>query len=100
MIPGLSKAFGFVNFFQMKTSDKSYISIRNDYLGDPQGNRTGFSTSYTSHTAGFVYFITPLLRVRPEIRYERAYSGQEIRPFDNGTKKDQYSASMDIILRF
>lgn len=99
LIPGLSRATGVVNYFQIKLSNKDYISIRNDFLGDPQGNRTGYATSYSSHTIGYVYFITPLIRVRPEIRYERAYS-TGITPYDNGTKRDQYSAAMDLIVRF
>ncbi len=99
LIPGFSKAVGFVNYFQIKISGKDYISIRNDYLGDPQGNRTGYATSYSSHTIGYVYFITPLIRIRPELRYERAYN-KGITPYDNGAKKDQYTAAMDLIVRF
>jgi len=99
LIPGYSKAIGFVNYFQILLSPKAYLSIRNDYLDDPQGNRTGFVTAYTSHTIGYVYFITPLLRIRPEIRYETAYA-TGVTPYDNGNQKDQRSAAMDIIFRF
>lgn len=99
LIPGYSKAIGIVNYFQILVNKKSYLSIRNDYLDDPQGNRTGYSTAYTSHTLGYVYFITPLLRIRPEIRYETAYA-KGITPYDNGTQKDQYTLAGDLILRF
>lgn len=98
-IHGLTSAIGAVNYFQVKLSGKAYLSIRNDYLDDPEGNRTGFATSYSTHTVGYVYFITPMLRIRPEIRYERAYA-KGVTPYDNGTKRDQTSASMDVILRF
>lgn len=98
-IPGLSRTIGFVNYFQIKMSGKAYVSIRNEYLGDPQGNRTGYATAYSSHTVGYVYFITPMIRIRPEIRYERAYA-KGMTPYDNGTRREQSSAAMDLIVRF
>lgn len=98
-IPGLSRAIGAVNYFQIKLSGKAYLSVRNEYLGDPQGNRTGYATAYSSHTIGYVYFITPMIRIRPEIRYERAYA-KGITPYDNGTRREQSSAAMDLIVRF
>ncbi len=98
-VPGLSQAVGAVNYFQIKVSGKDYISIRNGYLSDPQGNRTGFATTYSDHTIGFVHHFNNLVRIRPEIRYERAYA-DGITPYDNGTRKDQFSAAMDLIVRF
>ncbi len=98
-IPGLTNAVGIVNYFEIKVSAKDYFTIRNDFLNDPQGNRTGYATAYSSHTLGYTYYITPLLRIRPEIRYERAYS-KGITPYDNGAKRDQSTAAMDLILRF
>lgn len=99
LIPGTSNAVGVVNYFQVKLSGHDYISIRNGYLNDPQANRTGYATSYSDHTIGFVHHFNDYIRIRPEIRYERAYA-DGITPYDNGTKKDQYSAAMDLIVRF
>lgn len=98
-IPGYANAVGAVNYFQIKLSSKDYISIRNGYLNDPQANRTGYATSYSDHTIGYIHHFNNLVRIRPEIRYERAYADGVI-PYDNGTKKDQFSAAMDIICRF
>lgn len=99
LIPGTAKAVGAVNYFQIKFSAKDYLSIRNGYLNDPQANRTGYATKYSDHTIGFVHHFNSLLMVRPEIRYERAYA-DGVLPYDNGLKKDQYSAAMDVIMRF
>ncbi len=99
LIPGTASAIGAVNYFQVKLSGHDYISIRNGFLSDPQGNRTGYVTSYSDHTIGFVHHFNNYIRIRPEIRYERAYANG-ITPYDNGTKKDQYSAAMDLIVRF
>lgn len=99
LIPGTSKAVGAVNYFQIKFSAKDYLSVRNGYLSDPQGNRTGYATQYSDHTIGFVHHFNSLIMIRPEIRYEHAYK-DGITPYDNGIKKDQYTAAMDIIARF
>jgi hypothetical protein len=98
-IPGRENAIGAVNYFQILVSKKNYFSIRNDVLDDPQAGRTGYATWYSSHTIGFVHYFNDYIRIRPEIRYERAYA-DGITPYDNGTKKDQYTAAMDLIVRF
>jgi hypothetical protein len=99
IIPGTSNSVGAVNYFQILLSGKNYLSIRNDLLNDPQGQRTGFATLYTSHTIGFVQYLTKLIYIRPEVRYEKAYTGN-ITPYDDGTRRHQFTASMDAIIRF
>ena len=97
--PGTSNAVGAVNYTQVQLSAKSYLSVRNDLLVDPQGNRTSYATAYSSHTIGVVYHFNPLVRIRPEIRYERAYA-DGVTPYDNGQKRDQFTAAMDVVVRF
>lgn len=99
IVPGISAAVGMVNYFQILLSPKSYLSIRNDFLNDPQGNRTGFATAYTSHTIGWVHHFNDFITIRPEMRYETAYSNG-VTPYDNGTKKNQYIFAADIFVRF
>jgi hypothetical protein len=99
-IPGIASAVGLVNYFQIQLSPaKDYLSIRNDFLNDPQGNRTGFATAYTSHTIGWVHHFNNLIRIRPELRYEHAYA-KDATPYDNGMRRDQFTAAMDLIVRF
>ena len=99
IIPGRSGAVGFVNYFQVLVSGKDYLSLRNDYLNDLQGQRTGFETPYSSHTLGWVHYFNDIFYIRPEIRYEQAYR-QGVMPYDNGLKRSQTSVSMDYIFRF
>src|ERR1700722_4514483 len=100
LIPGAATTEGFVNYFQIQLSKtKDYLSIRNDLLNDPQANRTGFKTLYTSHTIGYVHFFNDYIRIRPEVRYETAWANG-LTPYDNGTKKDQFTAAADVIVRF
>ncbi len=96
-IPGKSPVYGAVNFTEFKMTDKDFISVRNDYLDDEKGERTGFATQYMSYTLGLTHQFSELLEVRPEFRYEWAFSAK---PYDNGTKKDIASMGIDMILRF
>jgi len=98
-IPGRSDVVGAVNYFQILLTKRDYLSIRNDFLWDPQGQRTGFATVYSSHTLGWVHTFSDVLTLRPEIRYERAYA-DGVTPYDNGTRKDQFKFAMDFIFRF
>jgi hypothetical protein len=103
-LPGFSYAMGFVNYTQFKCTDRDYISIRPiDYLIDPRGWRTGFPTSYASWTIGWVHRFSDLLTIRPEIRYERALNyngGKIVTPYDNGTRRFQFTFGLDVIQRF
>ena len=73
------------------------MTFRTDYLDDPRGQFSGFSTSYMSWTLGLTHFFTELVEVRPEVRYETAFNAT---PYDNGTKKSQALFILDAIVHF
>lgn len=97
-IPGLSAAVGAVNYFMVALSKKDYTTIRNDYLHDMQGQRTGFKTVYSSHTLGWAHWFSNELLMRPELRYDHSWS--HATPYDLGTRRDQFTAATDLIFRF
>ena len=97
LISGLSDSVGLVNYFQIKLNDTNYLSIRNDYLGDYQGQRTGYTNNYSEHTIGWSRNLTSWATIRPEIKYEHAYNNPA---YDLGRKKDQLKFGIDMILRF
>jgi putative OmpL-like beta-barrel porin-2 len=99
IIPGRSYSVGAVNYLQYLIDKKSYLSLRNDYFDDPQGQRSGFATAYTSHTLGYIHDFFSWLVVRPEIRYERAYM-PHVTPYDLGTKPSQFTIASDVIVKF
>ena len=99
IIPGRSDAVGAVNYFQILCSSSSFFSIRNDFLWDQQGQRTGFKTTYSSHTIGFNHYFNALIVIRPEIRYGRDYANG-VNAYDAGKKNSQFTAATDIIVRF
>jgi len=98
-LPGRSVATGYVNYFQILTSPKDYVSIRTDYLGDFQGYRTGYPTPYFSETLAYVRYLTPMIMFRPEVRYETAID-KGINPYDSGTRHQQWTISADLVVRF
>jgi hypothetical protein len=96
-LPGYSYTIGAVNYIEYKFQEKSFLSFRTDYLDDPQGQLTGFATSYMSWTLGVTHFFTNFIEVRPEIRYETAF---DYTPYNNGTKKGQALFVIDTIIKF
>jgi hypothetical protein len=97
-IPGLSDSIGAVNYFQIKLSEKDYMTIRNDVLADLKGQRSGFKTVYSSHTVGWSHWLSNELIVRPEIRYDHGWSS--VMPYDNGAHKNQFALITDFIVKF
>lgn len=103
-LKGLSQAGGFVNYTAWKCSPRDYICIRPvDFLIDQRGWRTGFPTTYSSWTIGWCHRFSDLLCIRPEIRYDRALNynqGNIVKPYDNGTRRYQFTFGLDLIQRF
>ncbi len=97
LIPGLSDAFGAVNYTSYKLSDKAVVVLRSDILADFQGQRTGYATNLLEHTLGYIYHITPWAIIRPEVRLDYSTGPKA---YDNGTKRDQFTFSSDLIIRF
>jgi hypothetical protein len=95
-LPGLSDAFGVVNYTPYKLNDKSYVVVRNDVLVDPRGYRIGVPGAVAEVTLGYVYHLTPWAVTRPEIRFD--YGTAKV--YDNDTKRDQFTFNWDIIVRF
>jgi len=63
-----------VNYLQKQFSKKDYISIRNEFLDDAKGQRTGFKTWYTEHSLAYGHWISDLITIRPEVRFDHAYN--------------------------
>ncbi|WP_460582353.1 outer membrane beta-barrel protein [Hymenobacter arcticus] len=100
LIPGLSESVAAVNYFQVLLSPTSYLSVRNDLLDDIDGQRTGNKTVYSSHTIGYIrHFGGGLFTLRPEARYDHAYAAGLL-AYDKGTRRDQFTAALDLIVHF
>jgi hypothetical protein len=97
LLPGVSYAYGVLNYTMCAVSDKSYFTLRNEWWKDERGMRSGFRGNYTSHTIGFAHYFNDVFLVRPEIGYYRNYNNPA---FDLGTKKGLWLYGFDMTLRF
>jgi Putative beta-barrel porin-2, OmpL-like. bbp2 len=97
-IQGNAPAVGVVNYTAFKVSKRDFVTIRPlDILVDIKGERSGFPTTMVSYTVGLTHRFSNLFSVRPEFRYEYAFSA---RPWDNGRRSRQAMFAIDAIVRF
>src|SRR5579871_4041689 len=97
VIPGKANAYGYVNYIEYKVNKRDYISFRDGYLGDGTGWRTGFNNRFMDFTLGYSHLFSANYWFRPEIRWDHAFDNPA---FDNGLRKDQYTATADLVIRF
>jgi hypothetical protein len=96
-ISGTTLTYGVVNFSIFQLSHSSFITVRNEWWKDNDGERSGFPGTYSSHAIGWSKFITPEVLFRPEIGFYRNWHEPA---FDNGTRKNMLMAGFDITFRF
>jgi hypothetical protein len=89
--------FGVLNYTEYQLSHKDYITIRNEWWKDTDGERSGFPGVYTSHSIGLSHNFTDYFQMRPEIGFFRNWTNPA---FDNGTRKNQLMIATDVTLRF
>ena len=89
--------WAFLNYVEKQLSGKDYLSFRNEFVDDHAGQRTGFKTRYSEHLVGWGHWFGTTVLLRPELRFERAYDAPA---YDNGTKKNQFTAAADFIYFF
>jgi hypothetical protein len=97
IIPGMSQAYGVLNYTMFGIDDKTYFTVRNEWWRDTTGFRAGFAGNYTSHTIGISHYFNNVFCVRPEIGYYRNWTNPA---FDNGLHKGMWMYGFDMFLRF
>jgi hypothetical protein len=96
-IPGISLAYGVLNYSMFAISKNDFITVRNEWWRDEKGMRSGFTGTYSSHTIGLTHNFSPIFQVRPEFGYYRNWTQPA---FDLGTKKGLWMAAFDFTIRF
>jgi hypothetical protein len=97
LLPGLSFAYGTVNYTMFLLSKRDFLTVRNEWWKDERGMRSGFPGTYNSHTIGLTHNFTPELQIRPEIGFYRNWTEPA---FDLGTRKNMILCGIDVTLRF
>jgi hypothetical protein len=86
--------FAVLNYVERQFGKKDYLTIRNEFVDDIKGQRTGYKTRYSEHMVGWGHWIGSTILLRPELRLDHAY---DMRAFDNGTKKSQLVVAGDVV---
>jgi hypothetical protein len=97
LLPGLSRAYGVLNYTMFGITERDYITVRNECWRDERGMRSGFAGTYTSHTIGLSHQFNDLFMIRPEIGYYRNWNQGA---FDGGSSRGLMLYGFDMTLRF
>jgi len=96
-LPGLSWTYGIVNYTMFAVSKRDYFTVRNEWWRDERGERSGFASTYTSHSVGWSHMLSDVVMIRPEIGYYHSY---DAKAFDRGNKNYLWQFGMDVTVRF
>ena len=86
-----------VNYINHEFSVHDYISLRNDFLNDKKGQRTGYAGRYSEATFSYNHWFGSTVQLRPEIRFDHAWGRLS---YDQGTRRNQFTAAADVIYHF
>lgn len=89
--------FAVVNYLEKQFSKRNYLSIRNEFVDDMKGQRTGYKTRYTEHLISYGHWIGSTVLFRPELRFEHSY---DLPAYDNGHKTTQFIVAGDVTYHF
>jgi hypothetical protein len=96
-IPNTALTYGVVNYTMFHLSPKGFLTVRNEWWRDEDGERTGFPGTYSSHSIGYTHNFNQWFQVRPEVGYYRNWT---MPAFDLGTRHGMVLAGFDVTLRF
>jgi hypothetical protein len=88
LAPSRAKAF---DSYSIRRRGKDMIAT------DKVGSRTGYATFYSEHSLGVTWSPDKIVTLRPELRFDHSY---DVPAFNNGTRKNQLTFSMDFIIHF
>ncbi len=98
LLPGMSYAYGVLNYTMLAVSKKDYFTLTQRVLARRTRHAApAFPGSYTSHTIGWSHTFNSTFQFRPEIGYYRNWTNPA---FDLGTKNGMWMAGFDFTVRF
>jgi hypothetical protein len=84
-------------YINKEFSAHDYLSLRNDFLNDKKGQRTGYAGRYSEITLSYNHWLGSTVQLRPEIRFDH---GWDRRSYDEGTRTNQFTVASDLIYHF
>jgi hypothetical protein len=95
--PGYAPEWGVLNYTMLRIGPSAFLTLRNEFYDDIVGSRTGHATKYSEHSLGVTWWPDKIVTLRPELRFDHSY---DTPAFDNGTRRNQFVASMDFIIHY
>ena len=86
-----------MNYLNLQVTERDSFSLRNEFMNDMNGQRTGTATRYYGIGASWTHYFKQNVFVRPELVY---YQAMDNPAFQQGTKFTQLVAAVDFIIRF
>jgi len=98
-LQGISNEVAMVNYTEIMLDKWNYLSIRNDFFEDFEGQRTGIQSLFSTHSIGWTHYLyeKPDVQFRPEFDFDHSYNA---RGFDDGRRKNQFLLAADLLIRF
>ena len=114
---GFIWAGGLVNYTMDRIAPNAFLTLRNEFWNDPDGARSGYSSSYYEGAFGMTWWPNKLLCIRPEIRFEHSFAQHGLESatgpdnttgvptpkngaYDNGTRHSQLTFACDATFHF
>jgi Putative beta-barrel porin-2, OmpL-like. bbp2 len=94
---GYASEWAIVNYTMFRIARNTFFTVRNEYLDDRVGARTGFATPYSEHSIGITWWPDKLITIRPELRFDHSY---DVPAYNNGRDKNQFAFITDVIYHF
>jgi hypothetical protein len=94
---GYASEWAVVNYTMFRIARNAFFTVRNEYMNDRVGARTGFATQYSEHAIGVTYWPDKLITIRPELRFDHSY---DVPAYNNGRDKSQLAFITDVIYHF
>jgi hypothetical protein len=92
-----AEEYAAVHYLEYQFTPKDFLTLRNEFFNDRQGQRTGYQTLYSEHLVGWTHWIGDVITIRPEIRFDHAY---DVKAYDGGNKSSQYVFATDMIIHY
>ena len=94
---GYAPEWAFLNYTMFRVASNAFFTVRNEYMNDKVGSRTGYATQYTEHSIGLTWWPDKIITIRPELRFDHSY---DVKGYDNGTRHNQLAFVTDVIFHF
>jgi hypothetical protein len=97
LLPGLSLAYGILNYTMFQIAKRDFITVRNEWWRDERGMRSGFASHYSTHAIGWSHQLNDVVMIRPEVGVYRSYT---VPAFGQGRDHDMVMGGLDMTFRF